>query len=446
MENALLTRRRLLAGSAAFGLAALAGPALADTMLDAGAFGVVPVSGQDQSTALQAALDAAAAQARPLFLPPGRYLVSGLSVPDGLRLIGLPGQTILSLSSGATVLAVAGRRDVTLEGLSFDGANGDGSKPQSGLLDVQNSRGFTLSNARFINAAGNALSLFATEGLVDNCDIRNASVGIFALDSVGLVISGNRIGDCRNGGILVWRSESGPDCTIVTNNRIASIAFDGGGDGQNGNGINVFRADQVIVANNHISGCAFSAVRLNGTHNTQVTGNTCIESGETAIFSEFGFSGSVIANNIVDNAATGISIANLDSEGHLATCTGNIVRNITPKSLNNPDTTPCGIFAEADVAITGNVIEAVPGPGILAGWGPFLRNVLVSGNIVRNAEVGIAASVAPDAGMAQITNNTISGSKRADLAAMAWTEFKSEDLAADAANFPNVSVSGNVIG
>jgi hypothetical protein len=38
----------------------------------------------------------------------------------------------------------------------------------------------------------------------------------------------------------------------------------------------------------------------------------------------------VIANNIVDGAAQGISMTNFDSSGPLATCTGNIVRNIYP--------------------------------------------------------------------------------------------------------------------
>src|SRR5690606_20224198 len=127
----------------------------------------------------------------------------------------------------------------------------------------------------------------------------------------------------------------------------------GGGNGQNGNGINIFRADEVIVADNHIADCAFTAIRLNSTNNTKISGNICLRSGEVAIFSEFSFSGSVIANNIIDGAASGISITNLDSGGRLAVCSGNIVRNITPVSLVNPDTVPIGIFAEADTAITG---------------------------------------------------------------------------------------------
>jgi len=443
MEKFAFSRRHLLASAAALGIAALSGRAFAAAMLDAAELGAIP-GPDDQTGALQKAFDTAAAQARPLFLPPGTYRVTGLIVPDGLQLTGMPGQTILALSGGDTLLSISGRSNVTIQGIAFDGSGGGTGNAQSGLIDVQNSRAVTLTNLSLRNATGNALALFASEGLVENCDIAEVSTAIFALDNTGLVITSNRVARCRNNGILVWRSASGADGTIVTGNRIADVAFEAGGNGQNGNGINVFRAGEVIVANNHITGCAFSAVRLNATTNTQVTGNTCIDSGETAIFSEFGFSGSVIANNVIDKAALGISIANLDSEGHLATCSGNIVRNILPSSPNNPDTTPCGIFAEADVAITGNVVDSVPGPGILAGWGPFLRNVLVNGNVVRNTQIGIAASVAEGAGSAQITGNTISGAET-PLAGMAWTEMRSGDLATDAGRFANVRVAGNVV-
>ena len=39
--------------------------------------------------------------------------------------------------------------------------------------------------------------------------------------------------------------------------------------------------------------------------------------------------GSLIANNLIDGAATGISITNLDTGGQLAVCNGNIVRNLS---------------------------------------------------------------------------------------------------------------------
>jgi uncharacterized secreted repeat protein (TIGR03808 family) len=427
------SRRSFVFGATAFGLTLpLARPLVAAEL--------VAGSDADQSAAFTAALREAAQSGRPLFLPAGTYRVADIALPDNLVLSGIPGASVLALASGGnSIIRTTGAANVALSGIGFDGTGG-GETP---LVDFSGLADFSLSACRFVHAGDHALSLSQCRGRVDNSFFGDAGgSAIFAIDSNGLSLTGNAIAECGNGGILVWRSEAGSDGTIVSGNRIANIDWRGGGNGQNGNGINVFRADDVIVTSNHISGCAFSAVRINAGRNTQVTGNTCLDSGETAIFSEFGFSGSAIANNVIDGAATGISIANLDSDGHLATCTGNIVRNIAPASRTNPDTTPVGIFAEADTAITGNVVENVPGPAIVAGWGPYLRNVLVADNVVREADIGIAVSVAEGAGTARVTGNIIDA-RGPKIVGMAWTETRSTDLAADAARFPNVAVSGN---
>ena len=46
--------------------------------------------------------------------------------------------------------------------------------------------------------------------------------------------------------------------------------------------------------------------------------------------------------------------------------------------------------------MTGNVIENAPAFGIVAGWGKYLRDVAITGNVIRNAFVGIGVSVTPD--------------------------------------------------
>ena len=58
----------------------------------------------------------------------------------------------------------------------------------------------------------------------------------------------------------------------------------------------------------------------------QITGNNCARSGEVGIYSEFSFEGAMIANNIVDGAATGICVVNFNEGGRLAVVSGNIVR------------------------------------------------------------------------------------------------------------------------
>ena len=48
-----------------------------------------------------------------------------------------------------------------------------------------------------------------------------------------------------------------------------------------------------------------------------------------------------------------------------------------------PTTEGFGIGVEADTAVTGNVIENAETAGIVAGWGEYLRDVAITGNVVR---------------------------------------------------------------
>ncbi|MDB5622102.1 MAG: hypothetical protein JWR39_665 [Devosia sp.] len=440
----MIQRRHILALGMAGGVALLAAPLRAQPALEATAFGLDGSSDADQSSALQAAIDAATGLGQALVLPSGIYPVADIRITAPLRLQG-SGRTVLALARGDTILSIVGAADVTLDGLAFAGNGGGTGRSDTGLVQLQDATGAVLRDCRFTDAPAQALLLARSAATVTGCSFgRSADAAIFSTDSLGLHLSGNRITGCGNGGILLWRSEPGWDGSVVTGNTIADIDWRDGGNGQNGNGINVFRADGLIVSGNQISNCAFSAIRLNTASDTQISGNTCTHSGETAIYSEFAFSGSVIANNLVDGAAGGISMTNWDNGGRLAVCSGNIVRNIAARSLTNPDVNPYGIAAEADAVITGNVIDGVPGIGIGVGWGPFLRDVLVSNNLIRSTESGIVVSVAEGAGAAQITGNLISDTPR-PLVAARWTDIVSDRLQEDAAQFPALTVSGNTL-
>ncbi|MET3926233.1 TIGR03808 family TAT-translocated repetitive protein [Devosia sp. 2618] len=435
-QTMLSNRRRVLAGIATF---ALVTPVAAQSVLDATTVGLVGNSDADQSPALQRALDTAAAAGQTLRLPGGRIVAGNIQFPSNLIVEGVPGSTQLVSAFGNPVGGITGRTAVILRDIAFVAAPA-GNKEAPALFGIEASEAITLERCSF---SGASTGLMITDAAVTIRDCRFTDLGdaaIHSMNSRGLLIAGNRITGCGNAGIRIWRSDNGSDGSIVTDNHIAKIGWVGGGNGQNGNGINVFKADEVIVANNHIADCAFTAVRLNSTNNTQISGNTCLRSGEVAIFSEFAFSGSVIANNIVDGAASGISMTNLDSNGQLAVCTGNIVRNITPLSLVNPDTTPIGIFAEADAAITGNTVQKVPGVGIVAGFGPFLRNVMISGNVVTASNIGIGVSVVDGAGKVKIAGNLVDARDHA-VVGLAWDQIMEPDLLSNASRYGNVTVS-----
>jgi uncharacterized secreted repeat protein (TIGR03808 family) len=126
---------------------------------------------------------------------------------------------------------------------------------------------------------------------------------------------------------------------------------------------------------------------------------------------------------------------------------GNLIRNVVarrPAGTDPNDASGIGIGVEADTVVSGNVIENAAHAGIAAGWGAYLRDVAIDGNIVRDADYGITVSVAPGAGTSVITDNLISGARRGAIVGMEWQKPVTGDLAAEgAARFAQLSISGN---
>ncbi|MEI2384554.1 TIGR03808 family TAT-translocated repetitive protein [Breoghania sp. JC706] len=405
-----------------------------------------PGAADDQSRALQKAIDAATADGRPLFIPAGRYTVSNLRLPSGARLIGVPGQTRLLYRGDGHLIFAEGTENVGLDGLVLDGANRGLGDYAPALAHFSQTRALAITDCEVLGSAASGIVLERSSGRVENTTVRGAAeAGIRSVEARGLRLCGNTVADCANGGILVHRWKEGEDNTIVSGNRIERIAARDGGSGQNGNGINVFRAHGVIVADNHISDCAFTAVRVNAGSNVQVTGNTALRSGETGLFVEFGTQGAVVSANLVDGAATGISVSNFDHDGRLAVVSGNIVRNLkTTIPYEDPNQgRGIGIAVEADTSVTGNVIENAPEIGMVLGWGPYLRNVTATANVVRKAGVGIAVSVADGARSTIIANNILSEIENGAIVGYRWNERATGDLAASPEAWPHLTVAGN---
>jgi uncharacterized secreted repeat protein (TIGR03808 family) len=442
-------RRDMLLAGLGLGLAAAAGPrpglAREESELETlSTYGIVPGGGEiDQTATLQLAADQAAESGTPLFLPAGTYSTSRLALKSGTQIEGVPGRSILSYRDGGAILSLEQAENVRLSGLVLDG----GGKPlgeRGSLLAATEAKHLDISDCRFLGSAADGVVLRKASGWIKDCeigDIRKA--GLFSEDAAGLEIAHNQVRDCGDNGILIWRSASGEDATIVSANRIERIAAKSGGSGQNGNAINVFRAGSVLISGNRIADCAFSAIRSNSGSNCQMIGNSCARLGEVALYAEFSFEGAVIANNLVDKAASGISVTNFNEGGRLAVVQGNLIRNLFLRK--DADSRGIGIAVEADSVVTGNVIESAPAYGILIGWGHYLRDVSVTDNLIRNAHIGIAVSTDPSAGTALITNNLITGSKDGAIRAMSGPTPIGPDLAqASAEAYKNLAVYSNV--
>jgi uncharacterized secreted repeat protein (TIGR03808 family) len=449
MHRMPIDRRHVLLGSLS-GAAVMTTPAHAAPLshygLDATQFGVHPNAPDDQTVKLQRAIDSAAQTRVPLTLAPGRYRVGGLRLQAGAQIAGVRGATRLVFTQGPSLVASEHAETVSLTGLVLDG--GGKPLPQGrGLVRLSDVRGLRITDCDVRDAGGNAIALDRCDGIVTQTTITNAADNaLFCNDSRGLILSANTIRGSGNGGIRAWQSVKRHDGTLIADNHIEDTAARGGGDGQNGNAINVFRAAGVIVRNNMIRKAAFTAVRGNAASDIQITGNHCEALGEVAIYAEFDFEGAVIANNVVDSAAVGVAVTNFNNGGRLAVVQGNLIRNLKPqRPQGGPDAAGLGIGVEADTAVTGNVIENAPSMGISVGYGKYLRDVTVSGNIVRETGIGIGVSVTTGAGRAAITGNTISGAKLGAIVGMDRDKAATGELAKEGAAtpYPQLTIANN---
>ena len=417
-------------------------------MIHAQAGGVVPGSREDQSAKFQNLLDRSAEKDAPIFLPGGVYKVGGLVFPRRTRIIGVPGSTRLTFN-GRGFLARVERADlIHVHGITFDGLGLPLAESGQGLLTANTVRDLRIKACDFVGSGLHGLDLTGAGGTVSGCYFRTIrDTAIFSKQSAGMTITDNDVADCGNGGILVHRFTLGDDGSVVSNNRIKDIKSTNGGTGQWGNGINVFQAHNVMVSNNRISNCAFSSVRANAGYNIQILGNSCSNSGETALYGEFSFEGAVVANNIVDGGTIGISLANFNEGGRLATVTGNIIRNLTNRLpyKDTGDFKPgIGIYAEADTVITGNAVENVPQAGIHVGWGEFCRNVVVSQNVIRAAPWGVTASVVKGARDVIVKDNVFGEISKQAITGFEWIKpVTKELLGARRTGYGHLTVSGN---
>jgi uncharacterized secreted repeat protein (TIGR03808 family) len=410
-------------------------------------FGFLPDAPDDQSRKFAEILEAASLANQPVFLPAGTYVISNMALPKRVRITGVPGASRIVYGGGGFLFAAESTEILLIEGVSFDGFNRGLSDQAQGLIEARRVPKVIIDTCEILGSAKHGIVLEGSAGRVERSSISgSADAGLWSVEGAGMTISGNTVADCANGGILVHRWAEAPDGTIVSGNRVDRIGARSGGTGQNGNGINVFRAGNVQVSGNQVSDCAFSAIRCNSASNAQITANSCRNSGETAIYAEFKFEGSVIADNVVDGAANGISVVNFNEGGRLATVSGNIVRNLSTKGPYPAEGLGFGngISVEADTAVTGNTIDGAPHIGIALGWGPYLRNVSVSGNVIRNAGEGIAVSVADGAGRAVITGNVFDTLKTGAVFGHAWDKIVTGDMAKHGnQGFGNVTVERN---
>src|ERR1700757_1319288 len=447
-----LNRRHLLSASVAGATGALAAPrdTLASSLgRDATQYGVRPGSPDDQTRGLQRAIDEAARAQVPLVLPPGVYRTGLLNLQNGTQLIGVRGATRLVFARGPSLLLGEGSHHITLSGITLDGG-GIELPARRGLIHLLGGHAVEITDCEITGSGGSGIWIEQVAGDISaNIFTDIAATALVSFDARGLIVSRNTIIGTNDNGIEILRTSIGDDGTLVADNRIENIKAGPGGSGQYGNAINAFHAGNVIVRGNRIKNCDYSAVRGNSASNIQIVNNSVTDVREVALYSEFSFEAAVIAGTTVDGAALGVSVCNFNEGGRLAVVQGNIIRNLIPKrpiETAPDDDAGIGIYVEADTSVTGNVVENAPSFGIVAGWGKYLRDVAITGNVIRNAFVGVGVSVAPGAGTALVDNNLISETPRGAVVGHDHGKAVTADLSVEGARrYAQLVIGGNAV-
>jgi uncharacterized secreted repeat protein (TIGR03808 family) len=445
MNNRLTNRRQFLiqAGTLMTALG-FTRPVLAR---DAREFGVIPDKREDQSAAFQKMLDIAARQRSRIYLAHGTYAISEIKLPDFVDLAGKGDQTTLVNTTRNSIFTAQHSSRVMMDNILVDGVHLGHNDENVALIDLRRVGNVELTGLMIRRARHDALRLEQCGGSIKRCTISDAGrLGLFSMASKALQISENTVEDCANGGIIVHRHAQGYDGARINNNIIRRISASRGGTGQWGNGINIYKTNDVEIIANKVEDCAFSAIRANTAHDFKMNDNTCLRSGETAIYAEFAFRNAEIKNNTVIDAANGISAVNADVGGGGAVITGNVVKDINAIGPYDPPSTTLGngINVEADTLVAGNTIENTARYGVNAGWGPHLRNVDLIGNTIKNSRIGIGISAAKGAGSVNVKGNQISA-REGNIHMHKWEKINPIDIGLNPAQAPaHITLEGNV--
>ena len=334
----------------------------------------------------------------PVFLPAGTYVVSNLTLPRYVRLSGVPGATRIVYGGDGHLLIGRGRRAYRTD------------RPGHRRRQPLDRRSTRRASSIFSRVAPRRRSTIARSSAAARTASRFERVGGRIERST---ISGRRRRRHLFGrGGRARRSPATPSPTAPmaassciagsrpttapssSGNRVERIAARNGGTGQNGNGINVFRADNVMVVEQRRQ-------RL------RLLGDPRQQRQQPADRSQ----------HLLAHRRDRASMPNSPSKAPSSTPTSSTARPTASRSsistraaawpsarqhrAQSVDQGPLpadapgfgvGITVEADTAVTGNVVENAPLYGLQIGWGPYMRNVVATGNVIRKAGTGIAVT------------------------------------------------------
>ncbi|MFV0281283.1 MAG: TIGR03808 family TAT-translocated repetitive protein [Rhodoblastus sp.] len=414
------------------------------------------------SDTLQAAINAAQSAGIPLNIAGGIYTTAPLTITAAVTIVAAKNGVLLR-STGSNAIHVSvgstsGRiGDVVFKGVSFDGESKPLAAGASGIVAFTQTDRIVIEDCSFWRANGVAVALSNSGGRVAGNSFDTCDTALSSVNATGLTVENNSIFNSANNGVMIVHQPYGQvafDGAIIHRNRIYQTNNASGGSGQFGNAIICNQTRYLRITDNFIAGANFSAIRCNLCPDAVISGNQVYNARETAIFVENpgeiapGWSNIVVTNNTLNTVGGGIHLVNTNAGARRAAVVGNVIYNSLQNQFpeyTTPDTNPAnkytrithgsGIVAGEDCIVEGNAIELTAGPGVMAlvsgTWNSATqsapdRNTVsarVSGNILKQCEVGVGYWDYDTRGFAEIADNIVSGATAASIIRMQGTNL-----------------------
>jgi parallel beta-helix repeat protein len=339
-----------------------------------GPFGGLSVTGP--GPAFERALAALARGHVAVRLGPGSYPVSGLSLGNGARLVGVGPRTVLAAAGGGPALVAVRGRDVELAGLALDG----GGRVDSGVAVLSGAARVRLARLQIAGVRENGVHAWGAHAEVSVQDSSIAGAGAYGAGvydqgsdrSRDTSVVRTAISGFRGYGIdFAQRYYGRPSAalhSLALDNRIADIADPAVADGTREGGIWSGGVAAAIVGN-AIHDTGWDGIETVGSsRGTSIVAND-IARTRVGIYLEHETIRSLIARNAIAEVITGIN-----SEWRYGGL-GNSDNTLTGNRIS--DAAQTGLFI--DVAGDGNRIA---GNLVIGGAGPAIVLQGASGNLV----------------------------------------------------------------
>lgn len=435
-------------------MAVTAPPVIQSNAINVTVYGAIGNGVMDDTAAIQAAANAAAAAGKQLYFPPGVYNVSAaLQMSSNATWIAAPATVTLVATAGNPIITAVETQNDTASGLTLAGSP-SATVPQA-LLIAYKATGFTLVDSTIQNTSGIG-ALFSD---VNNTTVYGTSFSNIgnntnlALSAQGVAFTNDTAGDGNNNIVESSSFSSiGLDAISATGqtgfSAIANTVYDTtinpGWGTQNAAAAGVYGNNDtgLVVADNHIHGVSGNGVDIDNSSNVSIYQNTVSGTGSAGIALYSSVNGTISWNAATNNdvlqhfqSVGGIVVgaqnaSNIEIADNVSGNTGSVTTQpYGIQIIDGQDITSSSLLIVQNNTLTGNSSAAISDPQGSYGSIPAANMPAISytipvndppfiGGIAGTVSTASAASIKPfatatitdsDLGVAETLTVTVSG-------------------------------------